>query len=163
MGQQSSLDLKPGARHAFRELVIKYRFNPDIPDDMLRLKNILISSPEDAVKSFYWLFETEPRERFVVVFLNTANGVEGYRIISEGTLNASLVGPREVYQAAINANAGALIILHNHPSGNPEPSHEDRMITKQLVEAGKIIGIPVHDHIIYAGEKYTSFAERGLL
>jgi DNA repair protein RadC len=83
--------------------------------------------------------------------------------ISKGILNSSLAHPRECFREAITQSAAAVIFVHNHPSGNPEPSQEDCAITKQLVEAGKIIGIAVHDHIIVAADKFTSFAERQLL
>ena len=83
--------------------------------------------------------------------------------MSEGLLNSSLTHPREVFRGAIVATAAAIIIAHNHPSESTEPSQEDISITKQIMEAGKIIGIPVHDHIIFAGDTYTSLAERGLL
>ncbi len=87
----------------------------------------------------------------------------GFEVVSEGTLNSSIVHPREVFRGAIVATAAAIIISHNHPSGNAEPSTEDIQLTKQLSEASKIIGIALHDHIIFAGENYTSFAERGIL
>ncbi|HZY10932.1 MAG TPA: JAB domain-containing protein, partial [Bacteroidota bacterium] len=83
--------------------------------------------------------------------------------ISEGILNSSLVHPREVFKPAITEPSASIILIHNHPSGNPEPSSEDIQITRQMVEAGKIIGIPVHDHIIITAHAHTSFVERGLL
>ena len=96
-------------------------------------------------------------------WLNSAHKVLGFEIITEGILNSSLAHPREVFRGAIVATCAAIILAHNHPSGNSEPSTEDITITKQIVEAGKIIGIPVHDHIIFAGTRYISFAERGLI
>jgi DNA repair protein RadC len=99
----------------------------------------------------------------VVIWLNTANRVSGFEILSEGTLNTSVVHPREVFRGAIVATCAGIILAHNHPSGNPEPSPEDLQITRQIVEAGRIIGIPVHDHIIFADKTYTSFSEQGLL
>ena len=83
--------------------------------------------------------------------------------VSQGGLAASIVEPRAVFRKAILENAAAVICLHNHPSGNPEPSREDIRITRQLVAAGKLMGIPVHDHLIIAGATFTSFAERGLM
>ena len=100
---------------------------------------------------------------FVVVHLNTANVIVSDYTVSEGGLAASIVEPRAVFQRAILENAAAIVCLHNHPSGNPEPSREDVQITKQLVEAGKLMGVPVHDHLIIAGRGYTSLAERGLM
>jgi DNA repair protein RadC len=103
------------------------------------------------------------REVFIVVFLNTANIIIGEETVSEGGLAASIVEPRAVFQRAVLENAAGIICLHNHPSANPEPSRQDIQITRQLVEAGKLMGIPVHDHLIIAGKTYTSLAERGLM
>ena len=83
--------------------------------------------------------------------------------LTRGTLDASLVHPREVFRAALESSAAALIVVHNHPSGNPEPSEEDVAITRQLVQAGRIMGIPVRDHLIVAGNAHTSMAERGYI
>ena len=83
--------------------------------------------------------------------------------ISAGGLAASIVEPRAVFKAAILANAAAVILAHQHPSGNLEPSREDIKITRQLVEAGQVMGIPVHDHLIIASHGYTSLAERGVI
>ena len=99
----------------------------------------------------------------MIVLLDTSDTVVGLAQISVGGLAASIVEPRQVFKTAILANAAAIICLHNHPSGNPEPSHEDIRITQQLVEAGKLLGIPIHDHIIIAEKTYTSLAERGLM
>jgi DNA repair protein RadC len=103
------------------------------------------------------------QELFSVMVLDAKNGVREVLEISRGTLNASLVHPREVFKAAIDHRAASIIVVHNHPSGNPEPSREDVEITAQLADAGRIVGIPLHDHLILAGDRYTSFAERGLL
>ena len=96
-------------------------------------------------------------------WLNSANVVTGFEIVSEGTLNSSVVHPREVFRGAIIATCANIIIAHNHPSGNLEPSQEDISITKKLVEAGKIIEITVFDHIIFADNSYTSFVEKRLI
>ncbi len=122
-----------------------------------------LASPADAAAFFLSYFPDKPTEEFWIVLLNTANVVIGCAQISRGGLAASVVEPRAVFQTALLANAAAIICLHNHPSGNPEPSREDIRITKQLVEAGQLMGIPVHDHLIIAGATYTSLAERGLL
>jgi DNA repair protein RadC len=103
------------------------------------------------------------RERFVVFWLSSANNVTGFEIISEGTLNTSLVHPREVFRGAIVASCANIIIAHNHPSGNPEPSKEDISITQKLVDAGKLIEISVFDHIIFTDDAYTSFVEKRLI
>jgi len=122
-----------------------------------------ITSPEDVVQYYQPLFRDTKHEVFMVVLLDSANHLLGEEKISEGTLNSSLAHPREVFRRAIIEPAASIILLHNHPSGNPEPSAEDLQITRQIVEAGKIIGIPVNDHIILAVNSFTSFAERGLL
>lgn len=104
------------------------------------------------------------REHFVVVLLSTANQVVGLNTAHIGTLNASVVNAREVFKPAILGNAASIIVAHNHPSGNLEPSHADLVVSKRLVEAGKLIEIPVLDSLIigYDG-RFTSLAERGLL
>ena len=109
------------------------------------------------------MFDGEVKERFVVFWLNSANVITGFEVISEGTLNSSVVHPREVFRGAIVATCANIIIAHNHPSGNPDASQEDISITKKLVEAGKIIDISVFDHIIFAEDTFTSFVEKRLI
>jgi DNA repair protein RadC len=103
------------------------------------------------------------REHFVGFYLNSRNQVLRREIISIGSLNASIVHPREVYQPAIAVSAASLILAHNHPSGDPTPSEEDLAITRRLVEAGRIIGIDILDHVVVAKDAYASFKERKLL
>jgi len=122
-----------------------------------------ISSPEDVVRRFMPLLRDMKQEVFKALLLDSANHLLNDVTISVGILNSSLVHPREVFRHAILEPAAGVILVHNHPSGNPEPSSEDITITRQVIEAGKIMGIPVHDHIIIAIDKFTSFAERGLL
>jgi DNA repair protein RadC len=122
---------------------------------------IKISAPEDVARIFIPLMRDLKQEEFRVVLLNTANVVIGIQTISTGGLAASIVEPRAVFQRAVLANAGGIICVHNHPSGNPEPSAQDISITKRLVEAGTLMGIPVHDHVIIAGKRYTSMAKDG--
>lgn len=109
------------------------------------------------------MFDGEVKERFIVFWLNSTNVVQGFEIISEGTLNSSVVHPREVFRGAIVATCANIIVAHNHPSGNSEASNEDIVLTKKLVEAGKIVDIQVFDHVIFAGETYTSFVEKRLI
>lgn len=123
-----------------------------------------IRSPEDAAivgKEFMRIHE-EPEEYMYMICMNTKNRIIGVFEISHGTVNASLVTPREVFQKALLANAVGIILLHNHPSGDSTPSNSDVDITKRLVEAGKIIGIDVLDHIII-GDRYSSLKEKGYL
>jgi len=124
---------------------------------------VQVTGPADVAAVYGPRLRDLKREVFVVVFLNTAGVITGDHTVSEGGLAASIVEPRAVFQRAVLENAAAVICLHNHPSGNPEPSREDVAVTKQLVEAGKLMGIPVHDHLIIAGTGYTSLAERGLM
>ncbi len=98
-----------------------------------------------------------------MLLLSSSNQLLREIKVSSGTLNSSLVHPRECFAEAIKARAASVLFLHNHPSGNPEPSQEDLAITRQLTDAGKILGIPVHDHVIIAGSRFASLAERGLL
>ncbi|MFQ5571405.1 MAG: RadC family protein [Rhodothermales bacterium] len=122
-----------------------------------------VSTPADVAEVLIPYFADKDREECVVALVDTANSLIGLAQISVGGLAASIVEPRQIFKAAILANAAAVICLHNHPSGNPEPSREDIRITQQLVEAGKLLGIPLHDHLIIAEDRYTSLAERGLL
>lgn len=128
-----------------------------------RGERLRISSPEDVVRAYQPLQRDLRQEQFTVLLLDSANRLLRDVTVTSGTLNSSLVHPREVFRPAIAEPAAGIILLHNHPSGNPEPSTEDLHVTRQLVEASRIIGIPIHDHIILAGEAYASFAERGLL
>jgi DNA repair protein RadC len=102
-------------------------------------------------------------ENFCIICLNTKNKVVGLHTISIGSLNSSIVHPREVFKAACLNNASAIILLHNHPSGEPEPSHEDIETTQRLVSAGNIMGIKVLDHVIVGYGKYISMKEQGLM
>ena len=122
---------------------------------------ITITSPEDVASIFIPRLRSVQKEQFHVVILNSANQVMRMEMVSEGNLNSSIVHPREVFRRAIVERAASVIGLHNHPSGNPKPSHEDIAITKQLVEAGRILGITFHDHLIIAGEEFVSMAELG--
>ena len=121
-----------------------------------------ITSPQDVAEIFIPLLRDELKEKFILVCLNSANKIIIQEEISVGNLNSSVVHPREIFKAAIDHRSASIILLHNHPSGNPEPSNEDISITKKIVESGKILDIPVFDHIIIAGNSFTSFVERRL-
>jgi DNA repair protein RadC len=122
-----------------------------------------VRSSKDIVKLFAPLMRDLQYEVFKVILLDSASKILRSRDISKGILNSSLVHPREVFKYAVMEAAASIIVLHNHPSGNPDPSAEDRSITRQLVEAGKTMWIPVVDHIIIAGNEFTSFADKGWL
>jgi DNA repair protein RadC len=118
----------------------------------------------DACRMLATYLADVDREHFVVLMLDQKNHVIGIHTVSMGSLTASIVHPREVYKAAILANAAAILCGHNHPSGDPQPSQEDRAITLRLAEASKLLGINVVDHIIIGSAgKYFSFADEGLL
>ena len=109
--------------------------------------------------------DREVGESFWILPLDSQHRLStpGPTVITRGILNASLVHPREVFCAAIVASAAALVLCHNHPSGDPTPSADDRLVTEQLVAAGRLLDIPVHDHVIVGDGRYVSFAEAGLL
>jgi len=102
------------------------------------------------------------QEEFRVLLVNTQHAVVREIVVTRGTLDASIVHPREVFRAAITESAAAMILVHNHPSGDPAPSAEDRDVTRQLAEAGRLIGIPVLDHVVVGDGRYVSFVEAGL-
>ena len=126
-------------------------------------KKLKVTDPDIVYQHYGPRMAHLTKEVFTVLMLNSANHVIKEVRVSEGTLNASLVHPREVFRNAILESAASIIVMHNHPSGEVQPSTEDRMITKKLVEAGKIMGIPVLDHIIIGRGKYFSFREEGLI
>ncbi|MCR4741714.1 MAG: DNA repair protein RadC [Treponema sp.] len=121
-----------------------------------------IRTPEDMIP-FIKNFAVSNKERFVVVTLNGGHEIIQIHVVSVGTLNRSLIHPREVFSEAIRENAAAMILCHNHPSGNVEPSEEDIQTTKILLKASIILGIDILDHIIVDREKYYSFVEHNLL
>jgi DNA repair protein RadC len=102
------------------------------------------------------------QEEFRVLLLNTQHAVMRELVVTRGTLDTSVVHAREVFRAAIVENAAAVVLVHKHPSGDPTPSPEDREVTRQLAEAGRLVGIPVLDHIVIGDGRYISFVEAGL-
>lgn len=124
---------------------------------------IQITSPEDAVAYFGPKLRDLTKEVFIVAFLNNAKMVMGYKKISSGGSTSTIVDPAEVMRQAMMNEANSILLLHNHPSGQTSESKADIQLTKRLVEAGKLLGIPVDDHIIIAGDGYTSFKEKRLL
>ncbi len=121
-----------------------------------------ILTPEDVWKLCVD-FRASKKEHFAVFYLDTANALIERQIISIGTLNASLVHPREVFEPAIALHAAGIIAAHNHPSGNAVPSSDDVAITKRLVDAGKIMGIGLTDHVIVTKSDFLSLNDKGLL
>jgi len=123
----------------------------------------VIRSPEDGAKYVMNDMRFLTQEHFVCLFLNTKNQVIHKQTVFIGSLNASIVHPREVFREALKRSAASIIALHNHPSGDPTPSREDIEVTKRLVECGKIIGIDLLDHLIIGENKFVSLKEKGYL
>jgi len=137
---------------------------------LVREANVTLTQPQirssrDGAVVFRHHLGDVDREFFMVAMLDQKNKIIGINTVSMGSLTASVVHPREVFKAAILSNAAALLLCHNHPSGSPQPSREDRALTTRLVDAGKLLGINVLDHIILGdgNETYFSFADEGLL
>ncbi len=122
-----------------------------------------IQTPGDIFRMYGPVFRNLKREIFKVLLLDSGNKLIRDVTVSEGTLNASIVHPREVFKSAVDHLAAGVILMHNHPSGEANPSFEDKKITKQLVQAGEVMGIPVLDHVILAPDRYFSFSEARLL
>lgn len=120
-----------------------------------------ITSPNDAAQYLMGRLRNETHEKFLVMLLDTKNKIIKTEQISEGSLNGSVVHPREVYAPAIVAHAACILVAHNHPSGDPRPSHEDRKITGILEQGGDILGIPLMDHVVIGDGRYYSFKEQG--
>ena len=121
------------------------------PNDIFNIAQNVIHANEHAEENL-WL-----------ITLDTKNNITGIFTVSTGSLNSSIVHPREIFKRAVLQNAASIIICHNHPSGDPAPSQEDINITKRIYDAGKILGIELLDHIIIGDNKYTSLKERGIL
>ncbi len=122
-----------------------------------------MSDSSDVSRFLRAHFEGRPHEEFVVVFLDAKNTPVGYQVVSVGSLTLSIVHPREAFKAAVCMSAAAVIFAHNHPSGDPTPSLEDRTLTKRLVSAGELLGIRVLDHIVMGEGRHVSFADEGWL
>jgi len=122
-----------------------------------------ISSPDDIAELLIPMLKDEQKEKFLIACLNRANKLIKIEEISVGSLDSSIVHPREVFKAAIENLSASIILIHNHPSGNAVPSEADKKITKQLVSAGTILNIPVFDHIIIAGNNFFSFVSKNIL
>lgn len=121
-----------------------------------------IRGPDDVVSLVGSKLRKEKRENFLVLLLNARHEVLCVETVSVGSLNASIVHPREVFRSAVIQSAASIVLIHNHPSGDPEPSEEDLSITKRLVEAGDLLGIGVLDHVVVASRGDVSFRSRQL-
>ncbi len=122
-----------------------------------------IRSPSDVYRLLAPRMATLVQEEFHVIALDSQSAVLRDALITRGILNSSLVHPREVFRQAIAEAAAGVILAHNHPSGDPTPSADDRAVTRQLVEAGRLLDLPVYDHVVIGDGRYASFVESGLL
>ncbi|MCJ0930725.1 RadC family protein [Virgibacillus halodenitrificans] len=127
------------------------------------VERYVIRSPEDGADYVMEEMRSLHQEHFVVLFLNTKNQIIHRQTIFIGSLNASIVHPREVYREAVKRSAASIIVAHNHPSGDPTPSQEDIQVTRRLTESGKMIGIELLDHLIIGDRKFVSLKEKGYL
>ncbi len=118
---------------------------------------------DEVYEYFKWEMKGKMQEEFWTIILDNKHKIVEKRLITRGTLNQSLVHPREVFAPAVELRAAAVILVHNHPSGDPRPSAQDIEITKRLIEAGKIVGINVLDHIVIGSDKYFSFIDEELM
>jgi DNA repair protein RadC len=123
----------------------------------------LVLSPQQVYELIKEYLQDTDREHFIAIFLDSRSAVIGMHTVSVGTLTESLVHPREVFKGAILANAASIIVAHNHPSGDHFPSEADLSVTAKLKESGRIVGIPIEDHVIIGREGFTSFRQQGVL
>lgn len=122
----------------------------------------VIRSPSDAAALVMEDMRHLDREHFRVILLDTKNQVLGTELVSVGSLSTSIVHPREIFKSPLRRSAAAIILVHNHPSGDPAPSREDIEVTRRLTEAGRLMGIEVLDHLVIGDQRYTSFREQGI-
>ena len=151
IGRAKALQLKAGIELGRR---LSRASLPDAP---------AVKSPRDAADLLFDELRYLQKEHFIVLFLNTKNRVIGRETLSVGSLNASIVHPREVFRSAIQRSSASIICAHNHPSGDPTPSPEDIEVTRRLSEAGKLVGIELLDHLIIADQTFVSLKELGFM
>lgn len=140
-----------------------FELSKRLEDSSDKDRKTTVKSPEDAIKSVKNQLKGKKKEHFLVLSLDTRNHLINTQTISIGSLDSSIVHPREVFKEAISSTAASVIFAHNHPSGDPTPSEDDIKLTKRLVEAGEILGIEVLDHIIICDKDYISMKSRNLL
>ena len=145
-----------------RELTIRYAPKVDA-DGQPFVVGRKLTTPAGCGSILLQLLQDQPCEVFAILCLSTKHRVIAYHEVSRGTLDATLVHPREVFKAALLANAAAIVLCHNHPSGEPTPSPDDLQLTRRLVGAGALLGVDVLDHVIVGDGRYYSFKESGCL
>lgn len=141
-----------GGRHRLRVYAVRERSTAERPQ---------LSSPQEVWALLHGEVGAWDRERFLTLALDSSHRLIGSETVSMGTLNSTAIHPREIFKGLILANAAAFIAAHNHPSGAVTPSAEDRAVTKRLSEAGKLLGIPLLDHVVLSADSFHSFAEAG--
>ena len=142
-----------GAPVMVREVVVRYRGSARRVGEVVR-------GPAEAVRFVRQLIGNDAREHFVALLLDGRHRPIGYQIVSVGTATASLVHPREVFQGAVGLGACAVIVAHNHPSGDPKPSREDLEVTQRLASVGELLGIPLLDSLVVADRGHVSIREQ---
>ena len=145
-----------------RELTIRYTVKTDAAGQPVVVGR-KVSTPADSAAVFTTMLQDEASEVFAILCLSTKHRVLAYHEVSRVCLDSTLVHPREVFKAALLANAAAIVLAHNHPSGDATPSPDDMTLTRRLVDSGRLIGVDVLDHIVIGESRYTSFRERGWL
>jgi len=128
-----------------------------------RRPQTIMRSSVEVYELFRSRFERSDREEFIVVLLDAKNRMIGFHVVSVGSLTSNLVHPREVFKIAILGNAASVVLVHNHPSGDPTPSAEDQSITQRLIDLGTVLGIRILDYIVVGDGRYVSFVDDGLL
>lgn len=149
------------SRYSLKQAVWHLRDVENIPKGFQRTMQLV--HPADVAQSLGFLFKDLAQEQLVVVMLNRRNCIQAIDIATVGTLDASLGHPREIFRSAVACLASCIIMMHNHPSGTLEPSPDDIGLTQEIERCGKILEIPLIDHVIIAGEKFTSMAELGII
>ena len=145
-----------------RELTIRYAPKTDVAGQPVVVGRKL-TTPAECASVLVKLLQDQPGEVFAILCMSTKHRVIAYHEVSRGTLDATLVHPREVFKAALLANAASIVLCHNHPSGEPTPSPDDLQLTRRLVAAGMLLGVEVLDHIIVGDAGYYSFKQCGCL
>ena len=145
-----------------RELTVRYSVKKTDAGQPVIVGQAM-NTPRESALALMTALQDQPGEIFAILCLSTKHRVIAYHEVSRGTLDATLVHPREVFKAALLANAAAIILTHNHPSGDPSPSADDVQLTRRLVDAGALLGVDVLDHIIVGDGRYYSFKEAGRL
>jgi DNA repair protein RadC len=145
-----------------RELTVRYSVKKTDAGQPVIVGRAM-NSPRDSAAALMAVLQDQPTEVFAILCLTTKHRVIAYHEVSRGTLDSTLVHPREVFKAALLANAAAIIVSHNHPSGDPSPTLDDLEVTRRLVATGEVLGIPILDHVVIGDGRYFSFKEGGRL